>query len=74
MKQYTCLLSETPNTNEGKRVTNNPNVANKKRKHGKTFKREEQKHETFEANKKHIKKLSNIELISDQVTPTLARL
>ena len=25
-------LSETPNTNEGKRVTNNPNVANKKHK------------------------------------------
>ena len=33
MKQYTCLFrSETTNTNEGKRVTNNPNVANKKRK------------------------------------------
>ena len=59
MKQYTCLLSETPNTNEGKRVTNNPNVAKKKkkkRKERKIFKREEQKHETFEANKKHIKK------------------
>ena len=68
MKQYTCLLSETPNTiNEGKRVTNNPNVANKKRKERKKFKREEQKHETFEANKKHIKKLSNVELTSDQV-------
>ena len=67
MKQYNCLLSETPNTNEGKRVTNNPNVANKKRKERKKFKREEQKHETFEANKKHIKKLSNIELTSDQV-------
>ena len=64
MKQYTCVLSESPNTNEGKRVTNNPNVGNKKRK---KFKREEQKHETFEANKRHIKKLSNIELRSDQV-------
>ena len=66
-KQYTCLLSESPNTNKGKRVTNNPNVGNKKRKERKKFKREEQKHETFEANKKHIKNLSNIELTSDQV-------
>ena len=67
MKQYTCLLSESPNTNEGKRVTNNPSVAHKKRKERKKFKRIAQKHETFEANKKHIKKLSNIELTSDQV-------
>ena len=67
MKQYTCLLSESPNTNEGKMVTNNPSVANKKRKERKKFKGMAQKHETFEANKKHIKKLSNIELTSDQV-------
>ena len=67
MKQYTCLLSESPNTNEGKRVTNNPNVANKTRKERKKFKRKAQKHDIFEANKKHIKKLSNIELTSDQV-------
>ena len=38
MKQYTCLLSETPNTNEGKRVTNNPNVAKKKKKKAKNVK------------------------------------
>ena len=54
MKQYTCLpLSESPNTNEGKRVTNNPSVANKNHKERKKFKRKAQKHETFEANKKH---------------------
>ena len=66
VKQYTCLLTELHNGNKGQRV-NNKNIANRKRKERKNLKRTERANETLEANKKHIKNLSNKELTNDQI-------
>ena len=66
VKQYTCLLTELHNNNKGERV-NNKNIANRKRKERKNLKRTERANETLEANKKHIKNLSNKELTNDQI-------
>ena len=68
VEQYTCLLTKLHDINKGQRVNNKPNIANRKRKERKNLKRIERTNETLEANKKHIKNLSNKELTNDQTS------
>ena len=68
VEQYTCLLTELHDINKGQGVNNKPNIANRKRKERKNLKRIERINETLEANKKHIKNLSNKELTNGQIS------
>ena len=68
VEQYTCLLTELHDINKGQGVNNKPNIANRKRKERKNLKRIERTNETLEANKKHIKNLSNKDLTNDQIS------
>jgi len=56
VKQYKCLFSESGNK---QRAQNKTNAANKKRKERKRIKHTKLLHARLEANKKHIKNLSN---------------
>ena len=65
-RDYTCLLSDSRNTKQGHGKLNPSQTQNKKRKERRNNDGKDSSHAQTEANKKHIKKLSNIVLTSDQ--------
>jgi len=62
------VITELHNISKGQGVNNKPNIANRKRKERKNLKHIKLANETLEANKKHIKNLSNKELTNDQTS------
>ena len=65
-RDYTCLLSDSRNIKRGLGKINPSRAQNKKRKERRKNDRKDRLHAQTEANKKHIKNLSNIALTSDQ--------
>ena len=65
-RDYTCLLSDSRNIKRGLGKINPSRTQNKKRKERRKNDRKDHLHAQTEANKKHIKNLSNIALTSDQ--------
>ena len=65
-RDYTCLLSDSRNTKRGHGKLNPSQTNNKKRKERRKNDRKDRLQAQTEANKRHIKNLSNIALTSDQ--------
>ena len=65
-RDYTCLLSDSHNVKRGHGKINPSQMQNKKRKECRKNDQKEHLPAQTEANKKHIKSLSNITLTSDQ--------
>ena len=66
-KQYTCLFSESLNNDGVKRKQLTKQLSNRKRKDRKQIKNKRNINAQFEANKNHIKNLSNKDLTKDQI-------
>ena len=67
VEKYTCLLSDSNTSGRAKRKPQRANLSSRKRKERKQTKHKKQLHERLEANKKHIKNLSNKELTNDEI-------
>ena len=68
VEKYTCLFSDSNISERVKRKPQKPYLSNRKRKERKQTKNKKQLHEPSEANKKHIKNLSNKELTNDEIS------
>ena len=64
VEKYKCLFSES---NDNQRAIKKQNLSNKKRKESKRNKRTKQFNARLEANKKHIKNLSNNNMTTEQI-------
>ena len=65
-RDYICLLFDSHKIKGGGENTKSTRVLNKKRKERRKNNRADRLHEQTEANKRHIKNLSNVELTNDQ--------
>ena len=73
-KQYTCLFSESLNNDGARRKQVTKHLSNRKRKDRKQIKNNRNINAQFEANKNHIKNLSNKDLTKDQINLLAKRL
>ena len=72
-RDYTCLLSDSRNIKRGLGKINLSQTQNKKQKERRTNDRKDRFHAQTEANKKHIKDLSNIALIESYLEIQLTK-